>query len=129
MVGTYCAKKVLGQCLEKKTTYCCFGTKLARLIQEAGHQQLGLSWGSPQSPQCQGLSPEQLSRLDFSKVDFSELFQDIADQFKPKSQTELNQSVSKERLAENMARLVALKKKDGGEKASLSAAQGRRPPL
>ena len=120
MVGTYCAKKLLGQCLEKKTTFCCFGTKLARLIQEAGHQQLGLSWGSPESPQCQGLSPDQLSHMDFSRVDFSELFQDIADRFKPKGQAELTQSVSAERLKENMTRLTGSKAKAMGQSATHS---------
>ena len=116
MVGTYCAKKLLGQCLEKKTTFCCFGTKLARLIQEAGHQQLGLSWGSPESPQCQGLSPDQLSHIDFSRVDFSELFQDIADKFKPKGKEELTKSVSAERLQENMARLKGSATQKGSSK-------------
>jgi type-F conjugative transfer system mating-pair stabilization protein TraN len=112
LVGTYCHLKKLGRCLQKRTTYCCFGTKIARLLQEAGHRQLGLSWGDPQHPQCQGLTPEQFSRIDLTQVDFSELFQDIADQFRPKSQIDLTQSVSKERLTENMARLAELNRPD-----------------
>jgi conjugal transfer mating pair stabilization protein TraN len=35
------------------------------------HNQLGLSWGSPQSPQCGGLTVDQLMSVDFSKIDFS----------------------------------------------------------
>jgi hypothetical protein len=78
MVGTYCAEKLLGQCIRKKTTFCCYASKLAKLIQEQGKGQLGLGFGSPEHPQCQGLTPEQLSKIDFSKVNFSDLFQDIA---------------------------------------------------
>lgn len=108
-IGTFCAKKLLGECLEKKTAFCCFGTKLARLIQEAGHQQLGLSWGTPEHPNCQGFSPEQLSQMDFSRVDFSELFQDIANNFKPKGQKALSHSISTDRLKDTMTRLIPSK--------------------
>ena len=78
MVGTYCAEKLGGQCIRKKTTFCCYDSKLAKIIQEQGRGQLGLGFGSPKNPQCQGLNPEQLSRIDFSKVNFSDLLQDVA---------------------------------------------------
>ncbi|MDP4154228.1 MAG: conjugal transfer protein TraN [Bacillota bacterium] len=29
-IGTYCDKKILGQCVKKKTTFCCFGSKLLK---------------------------------------------------------------------------------------------------
>jgi len=78
MVGTYCAEKFAGQCIRKKTTFCCYDSKIAKIIQEQGKGQLGLGFGSPQQPQCQGLTPEQLSKIDFGKVNFSDIFQDIA---------------------------------------------------
>lgn len=78
MVGTYCAEKLGGQCIRKKTTFCCYDSKLAKIIQEQGKRQIGLGLGSPEHPQCQGLTPDQLSKIDFSKVNFSDLFQDIA---------------------------------------------------
>jgi conjugal transfer mating pair stabilization protein TraN len=81
-IGTYCKKKFLGVCLVKMTTYCCFGTKLSRLIQEQGRGQLGISWGTAENPQCQGLTVEQLSRIDFSTVDLSEIFEDMMANFK-----------------------------------------------
>ena len=77
MVGTYCAEKLGGQCIRKRTTFCCYDSKLAKIIQEQGKRQLGLGLGSAEHPQCQGLTPEQLSKIDFSKVNFSDLFQDI----------------------------------------------------
>jgi hypothetical protein len=71
-VGEYCTEKWLGVCVQKKKTYCCYSSPLARIIVEAAHKQLGIPWGSPESPNCRGLTPEEFQKLDFSKVDFSE---------------------------------------------------------
>ena len=76
-VGTYCAEKELGVCIRKKTTFCCYDTKLAKIVQEQGKRQLGLGFGSPEHPQCQGITIEQLAQLDFSKIDFSDMLADI----------------------------------------------------
>ena len=56
--------------------YCCFRSKLARIIQEQGRAQLGWDWGTARQPQCVGLSPAQLSSLDFEAMDFSDFYQD-----------------------------------------------------
>ncbi len=71
-VGSYCASKVLGSCVEKREAYCCFGSVVGRIIQEQGRPQLGMNFGSPESPKCEGLSPVQLSKMDWSKIDLSE---------------------------------------------------------
>jgi conjugal transfer mating pair stabilization protein TraN len=39
--------------------------------------QLSLSWGTPQNPDCSGLTPDQLASLDFSTMDLSEFYADI----------------------------------------------------
>ncbi|MBL4707617.1 MAG: conjugal transfer protein TraN, partial [Flavobacteriales bacterium] len=83
LVGTYVSKKVAGVTITKKTSFCCFGTKLAKLVQEQGRAQLGIGWGEPESPSCRGLTPQELSRLDFAKMNLSELFADVASRFKP----------------------------------------------
>jgi hypothetical protein len=101
-VGTYCAERHLGQCTRKKTTFCCYGTKIARLIQQSGHAQLGLGWVRVESPNCGGLSPEQLSRMDFSQIDFSEIFEDIKKQTVVKDQKQSLAEVSSTRLRDNM---------------------------
>ncbi|WP_010303305.1 conjugal transfer protein TraN [Candidatus Odyssella thessalonicensis] len=77
VVGTYCAEKKLGVCVKKKTTFCCYQTKLARILNEQGRGQLGLHYGDPENPQCQGLTLTQFSKLDFSKLNLTELFQDL----------------------------------------------------
>lgn len=75
-VGSYCAEKwPLVGCVQKKKTYCCFSSPLARIIQEGGRPQLGIGWGSPEAPQCRGFTPEEFQKIDFSKVNFSEWIQ------------------------------------------------------
>ena len=76
-VGTYCAEKKLGVCTRKKTTFCCYNSKLSRVINEQGKAQLGLTFGSAENPQCQGLTLDQLTRIDFSRLDLSELFEEL----------------------------------------------------
>lgn len=57
--------------------YCCFPTKLSRIIQEEGHKQLGISWGKPEEPNCQGLTLAQLQSLDFEQMDFTDFIEEI----------------------------------------------------
>jgi len=81
-VGTYCKVKFLGICLQKAKTYCCFHSKLGRIIQEQGRPQLkdfGYSgdWGSPTSPNCRGFTPTEFQMLDFDKINLSGYFGDI----------------------------------------------------
>lgn len=72
-VGSYCSRKILGTCLEKEQQYCCFNSKLAKLINRQGRSQLGLSLSD-----CGGFSQEQLEALDFSTMNFSEFMADVA---------------------------------------------------
>ncbi len=109
-VGTYCAKKVLGICVSKKTTYCCFGNKLLRLIQEQGRAQLGIGWGEASNPCCRGLKPEELGRIDFSRIDFSEIFEDILSSIRQPDTTRL-QIRAAENLKENVRQVQASLKK------------------
>lgn len=76
-VGQYCADKVLGTCLRYKKTYCVFDSKLARIIQEQGRPQIGLSFGSAKTPDCNAITPEQMQQMDFSHIDFSDFYSDL----------------------------------------------------
>lgn len=82
MVGTYCAKKVLGVCLSKRTRFCCFPSKMSRIFQEQGRSQLRMGFGSPEFPLCRGFTPEELQRMNFDTMDLSELFIDIQSKVK-----------------------------------------------
>lgn len=59
--------------------YCCFPTKLARIIQEEGHKQLGISWGKAEKPKCRGLTLRELQSLDFEQMDFTDFIEDLQD--------------------------------------------------
>ena len=77
-VGSYCSSKaVLGACLKKKESYCCYQSAISKLIAEAGHDQLGLDFGSAKEPKCDGFSVAQLQSLDLSGVDFSSVADDM----------------------------------------------------
>lgn len=82
-VGDYCEKKwPLVGCVQKAKGYCCFNTKMARIIHEQGRPQLQSfgadgGWGIPSAPNCRGFTPEEFQDLDFSRIDLSEYFGDI----------------------------------------------------
>lgn len=77
-VGAYCAHKVLGICTEKKEGYCQFDSKLAKIIQDQGRRgQLGIGFGSSKSPDCRGLTVDELQHLDFSAINFADFYDDL----------------------------------------------------
>lgn len=76
-VGNWCSKDILGGCWEKKEGWCCFPSKLGRIVQEQGREQLGKSWGSAENPDCSGFTLDELSQLKFDQMDLSEFLKDI----------------------------------------------------
>jgi conjugal transfer mating pair stabilization protein TraN len=76
-LGSYCSKKFLGACLNKKESYCCFNSRLSRIINEQGRGQIGKGFGSAKSPNCTGFTPEELQSLDFGRMDLSEFYSEI----------------------------------------------------
>jgi conjugal transfer mating pair stabilization protein TraN len=75
--GSFCSKKFLGVCLEKKESSCCYNSRLARIINEQGRTQIGKTYGNPKNPDCSGFTPTQLQALDFSQMDLAEFFDEI----------------------------------------------------
>jgi conjugal transfer mating pair stabilization protein TraN len=81
-VGEYCKKISIFGCLQKAKMFCCFGSKLGRIVHEQGRPQLkeyaaNNLWGTAQEPFCNGLSPEQLSLLDFNQMDLTEFVSEL----------------------------------------------------
>ena len=77
-VGSYCSNKtILGICLESKTQYCCFDSKVGRILQEATRNQLDIGWGTAKQPNCRAITLAEFERLDFSQVDLSDLAGDM----------------------------------------------------
>jgi conjugal transfer mating pair stabilization protein TraN len=79
-VGSYCSVKIpiIGTCVQTTQTYCCFNSRLARILNEQGRAQIARSWGSPKSPDCSGFTIAQLQSLDFSRMDLTEFYAEIA---------------------------------------------------
>ena len=97
-VGSYCATSILGVCLTKKKTYCCFESKLSRILQEQGRPQIGKPWGSAKSERCDGFTANEFARLDLSRMDFSEVYAEFQDAAKLpdelQTSVELQQKIS-----------------------------------
>ncbi|ORJ57499.1 conjugal transfer protein TraN [Geothermobacter hydrogeniphilus] len=82
-LGTICDKKIkLIGCVQRSRRFCCFNSKMARIVAEQGRPQLKAfgpngGWGTPENPNCRGFTPEEFQQLDFSKINMSEYFNDI----------------------------------------------------
>lgn len=77
----YCANKVAGICLESRKGYCVFPSKLAVDVQQGGAKdQLGKSFGNGKDPNCAGINLQDLQRIDFSKIDFTNVADDMKNQ-------------------------------------------------
>lgn len=99
LVGEACNHKVLGVCIQKKQVYCVFGGKLARIIQEQGRRdQLHISFGEGDDPNCRGITVPELKAINFDKINFSDFYSDLMDNQKIPD-TEAMTKIARERIA------------------------------
>jgi conjugal transfer mating pair stabilization protein TraN len=89
-VGTYWSNKILGVCTTKKQSYCCYGSKLVKILNEQGKAQLGMQWGTPKEPDCEGFLIAQFQQLDLSQMDFSEVYAEFVDAAKLPDEIEMS---------------------------------------
>lgn len=75
-VGSYCAKKAFSVgCIERRESYCCYKTPLARIVAEqirTKSPQTAGDFGEAKAPRCGGFTPTQLASFDWSLLDTSE---------------------------------------------------------
>lgn len=73
--GSYCSMKVplIGICLATTETYCCYNSRLARIINQQGKAQLGTAVNTS----CAGFTQAELSSIDFSTMDLTEFMAEI----------------------------------------------------
>jgi hypothetical protein len=84
-LGERCTKKtgfIVKFCIEKSDIFCCFTSKLARIVHEQIRPKLtGFNqtrpFGSAEGPACRGFTPEEFQAIDLNKLDLSEWYQDI----------------------------------------------------
>lgn len=73
--GSYCSMEIpiIHICLAVTETYCCYNSRLARIINEQGKAQLGTAVNTT----CAGFTQAELSSIDFSKMDLTEFMAEI----------------------------------------------------
>lgn len=72
--GSFCSMEIpiIGGCIQTTQTYCCFNSRLARIINTAGGAQIGKA-----ATDCSGFTSDEFAMLDFSKIDLSEFTNEI----------------------------------------------------
>lgn len=95
-VGGYCSSKIpiIGTCIEKTKSHCCYNSRLARIINEQGRGQIGKSWGSAKSPNCSGFTPAEFAAIDFSNIDMSEFTAEIMANIKMPNVGSMSQQIN-----------------------------------
>lgn len=78
---TECSGSILKTCTEH---YCCYNSKLARIINEQGKPQLGMD-----RKNCNGFSTEDFAKLDFSKINLSEFIGEVMQNFEIPTESSL----------------------------------------
>ncbi|OIO78891.1 MAG: hypothetical protein AUJ88_05060 [Gallionellaceae bacterium CG1_02_56_997] len=68
---SHCSKKAIS-CIEVTESYCCFNSRLARIVNTAGGAQIGKP-----ATDCSGFTPDEFTSLDFSKIDLAEFEAEI----------------------------------------------------
>lgn len=88
-INKYCSQRVpiVGTCVEWTTEFCSFTSVMFRLINIQGKAQLGKPLAG-----CAGLAIEDLNRIDFTKIDFSEMTQPMIDSATANTPTNIKDS-------------------------------------
>ncbi|MDK9714523.1 MAG: conjugal transfer protein TraN [Sulfuritalea sp.] len=80
-IGTYCSSELkllfIKICIEHTKSYCCYNSRLARILNEQGRGQIGKGWGGAKSPNCSGFTQAEFASIDFSSIDLSEFTAEI----------------------------------------------------
>jgi conjugal transfer mating pair stabilization protein TraN len=95
-VGSYCSQKlpIVKTCIERTKSYCCYNSRLARIINEQGRAQIGKGYGSSKNPDCSGFTQDEFAAIDFSQVDMSEFIAEIMKNVKMPNIDSMSQQTS-----------------------------------
>ena len=95
-VGKTSTKK-LGVTTVTKHHFCCFGNLLDKVVQREGRKQLGRSFGTGSNPDCRGLTLDEIEKINWDIIDFSEFIEDLkvkfAGKYKAPNQGEINETM------------------------------------
>ena len=74
-LGRRCSKRTFfGICIRRSRSWCVFGSKLGRILQQQGRAQLGIGWSS-----CRGFTVAEIESIDFARLDLSEFTENLMD--------------------------------------------------
>jgi conjugal transfer mating pair stabilization protein TraN len=73
--GDECVEKFLGACITRQQSYCCYNSRLAKIVAQGAGAQLGKP---PSSGSCGGFTANELQTVNFAAIDFSEFIAEIA---------------------------------------------------
>lgn len=73
----WCSKKRLFSCKERTRTYCCYNSRLARLVARQGLAQIGAP------ARCDGFTTAEFRRLDFGRIDISSFVSELSPSVDP----------------------------------------------
>lgn len=69
---------------DKHYVYCIFPTKLGAIIQMEGRgTQLHVLFGNAEHPDCRGITPKELERIDFASLNLSPIEKELVDRLSP----------------------------------------------
>ncbi len=86
----------------EKRSYCQFDSKLAQIVQQQGRNgQLRIGFGSAKHPDCRGITVDELQRIKFDKLDFTNFYEDLMKNQKIPDSGVLTQKV-KEQIADQL---------------------------
>lgn len=86
----------------KKRSYCQFDSKLAQIVQQQGRNgQLRISFGSAKHPDCRGITVDELQKIQFNRLDFTNFYEDLMNNQKIPDSGVLTQKV-KEQIADQL---------------------------
>ena len=72
-LGKNCSRKTLfGICIRRSRSWCVFGSRLGRILQQQGRAQLGIGWSS-----CRGFTVTEIEAIDFARLDLSEFTENL----------------------------------------------------
>ena len=77
LLGQICTTSFLGSCVQEREVHCCFNSLMATLVQVGGRAQLGMDFGTAETPNCRGFTPEEFQSIDFSKIDLTAYYAEI----------------------------------------------------
>lgn len=84
----YCKTEWFGECVQESQAYCCFNSKMGRIVHEHGRPQL-TSFANEPIHNCRGFYPEEFQHIDFSQIDLTEYYGDL----QRKSQSDINATI------------------------------------